>query len=325
MNLTCEVVLDLLPLYHDDVVNPETKKAVQAHLQNCENCRTALEKIKTSQVDTYLKTERANVVQSHQKAVMRKSFIAGVSVAAVLAVPILITFIVNLAVGRTLDWFFIVLASMLTVAAVTVVPLVMEKNKGMWTLCSFTAGIGLILASSAIFSGGNWFFVAMIPVIFGLFVVFGPFVVYKMPLTAGLKNHKGLVYFGISTTLLCAVIITAGIYSGGNAEFWRNAFLFTSASLTLPWGMFLVIRYLKANGLIKAGLCVLIVGVFTSTFNAVASWILTGTASLGFYGANLFSWDGVHVTNANINVLIILVSVVVGAGLLLAGFLKKKR
>lgn len=36
--LQCEIVQDLLPLYHDDVVNTVTKQAVKQHLDGCENC-----------------------------------------------------------------------------------------------------------------------------------------------------------------------------------------------------------------------------------------------------------------------------------------------
>ena len=42
MNITCKVIEDLLPLYHDDICSPDTKALVDAHLQNCENCKGVL-------------------------------------------------------------------------------------------------------------------------------------------------------------------------------------------------------------------------------------------------------------------------------------------
>lgn len=36
--LRCEVVQDLLPLYHDDVVNEVTKREIEEHLSACESC-----------------------------------------------------------------------------------------------------------------------------------------------------------------------------------------------------------------------------------------------------------------------------------------------
>lgn len=37
--LDCEIVRDLLPLYHDGVVSDTTKEAVAHHLETCKNCR----------------------------------------------------------------------------------------------------------------------------------------------------------------------------------------------------------------------------------------------------------------------------------------------
>lgn len=38
VELTCDIVGDLLPLYHDDVVSEGTKEAVERHLDTCEQC-----------------------------------------------------------------------------------------------------------------------------------------------------------------------------------------------------------------------------------------------------------------------------------------------
>ena len=40
--IKCEVIRDLLPLYHDDVCSEESKKLVEGHLASCENCREEL-------------------------------------------------------------------------------------------------------------------------------------------------------------------------------------------------------------------------------------------------------------------------------------------
>jgi len=332
MKLTCDIVLDLLPLYHDDVVNDSTKKAVAEHLQQCEGCRTALEKIKVNPVDNYLKNERTSVVQAHQHAVKRKSFIAGISIASVLAIPVLVTLIVNLSVGRTLDWFFIVLTSLMLVASISVVPLVVEKEKLLWTMGSFTGTLTLLLASVAIFDRGDWFFVAITPVIFGLSILFAPYVVHKLPLKGTVANHKGLLVMATNTALLYAVIFVSVAYTGtALADVWRSVFIVPPVSLILPWGMFLIIRYLRVNGLLKAGLCVLLTGVYATVLGDVLNWVIDGVRAsffeFTFTHANLFDWSNASmtVTNANIHLLILLNALVVGGALTVAGLLLKKR
>lgn len=42
MKLSCNVILDLLPLYYDQVCSDETKALVEEHLSSCESCREAL-------------------------------------------------------------------------------------------------------------------------------------------------------------------------------------------------------------------------------------------------------------------------------------------
>lgn len=44
-NLSCDIVRDLLPLYHDDVVSEVTKKTVEEHLAECESCKKEYEEL----------------------------------------------------------------------------------------------------------------------------------------------------------------------------------------------------------------------------------------------------------------------------------------
>lgn len=43
----CEIIKDLLPLYHDGVCSEQSKQLVEEHLEECENCRTELAQIAT--------------------------------------------------------------------------------------------------------------------------------------------------------------------------------------------------------------------------------------------------------------------------------------
>ena len=43
MKLPCELIQDLLPLYHDQVCSPASREAVEVHLQNCPACQRVLD------------------------------------------------------------------------------------------------------------------------------------------------------------------------------------------------------------------------------------------------------------------------------------------
>lgn len=42
MNITCDVIADLLPLYLDGMASEDTKKVISAHLKGCRTCRESL-------------------------------------------------------------------------------------------------------------------------------------------------------------------------------------------------------------------------------------------------------------------------------------------
>lgn len=46
MKHECEVILDLLPLYHDGVCSKKSRAMVEEHLTECESCKKALEEIR---------------------------------------------------------------------------------------------------------------------------------------------------------------------------------------------------------------------------------------------------------------------------------------
>ena len=44
--LKCNVVEDLMPLYIDDLVSEDTKKDIEFHLSQCEDCRKICNQLK---------------------------------------------------------------------------------------------------------------------------------------------------------------------------------------------------------------------------------------------------------------------------------------
>ena len=93
----------------------------------------------------------------------------------------------------------------------------------------------------------------------------------------------------VNTVLLYAVIVVCGWYSG-KAGYWRPALLNTTVCIPLPWVLFIIIRYLKANKLIKAGICTIIIGLFTALINDVITWIIDGNSHISITKANLEVW-----------------------------------
>ena len=48
--LHCDIIKDLIPSYVDEISSEETKKAVEAHLSQCQECRAYLDAVKSTEI-----------------------------------------------------------------------------------------------------------------------------------------------------------------------------------------------------------------------------------------------------------------------------------
>ena len=155
------------------------------------------------------------------------------------ALAAVICFIADLASDGALGWFWVVLASLLTAASLTLTPaLAPERMGGVWTAGTFTLALELLLGVCCLYTGGDWFFVAGISVLFGLCLVLLPFVLRRLPLPEALASRKTLLCLGADLALLLALLGVCCAYAGGD-WFWIMAVsvIFAAAVLLLPFVM----------------------------------------------------------------------------------------
>ena len=261
MKYECKVIEDLLPLYKDGICSEESKKAVEEHLNECPECRKMLDELNDTKIDEMIAKEKDNVIDSQSKFFKRKSALAGSIIAGVFAIPILICLIVDLATGNGLGWFFIVLAAMFIPTSLLVVPLMVTKNKMFTTMCSFTGSLIFLLGVIALYKHGSWFFIAAPAVLFGLTVVFGPFIVIRRPVKEYLGNYKGLTLIAAYTVTFFGMLTCIGIFGGGRG-FFPTAYLISVPIVAFVWLVFAIIRYAPANGLLKTGVIIMLINAF---------------------------------------------------------------
>ena len=273
MNKECEIVRDLLPLYIDDACSASSVEMIEAHLPECDECTRIHQTMKTDHYEEVLKAEKDDVIAHHAKTQTRKTLIVGAGIAGVLCIPIIVCLIVNLAVGHALSWFFIVLTSLFVFASLTVVPLVVEKQRGPAALFSFTISLLLLLLTCAIYTHGRWFMLVATSVIFGLSVVFMPYVAYAMPLSGFWKNNKGLLILGTDTILFTTMMLCIGFYNNVR-DYWHYMPPLALFNAGFIWIIFLVCRYLKTNKFIRAGISSIITGAYIYSADNVINLIL---------------------------------------------------
>lgn len=321
MNNICEIVRDLLPLYVDKACSSGSARLVEEHLPSCNECTAMYNSMQSGSYETSLQLEKDNVLSHHAKAEKRKTLIAGGAIAGILCIPIIVCLIVNLAVGHALDWFFIVLTSLLVFASLTVVPLIAERQKLVYTIFSFTGSLLLLLLSCAIYTHGDWFFVAGTSVLFGLSVVCMPYLVYALPLTPFWKRNKGLLTFGFCTVLMIIMLTAIGFYVV-SGTYWHTMPLLVFHNVGFVWLFFLICRYFPANYWIRAGIVSALTGGYLFTVNNVVSSVLG--VHLPYPEFNLNVWNGTTV-DGNIKWLMLISGIIIGAVCIIVGVVRAVR
>jgi len=284
------MIADLLPLYIDGVCSPASKRAVEEHLAECPDCKNTLEKLNNITIDSEIVKVRDEVIESQSRFFKRKSALAGAIVAAIFAIPVLVCLIVNIAHGNGLGWFFIVMTAMLIPASLIVVPLMAPENKMLYSMVSFTVSLLLLLAACCMYSSGSWFFIAASAVLFGLTVCFAPFIVSREPVRGYVEGKKGLTLMTAYTITYIVMILCIG-FSNRVPGFFRIAFGISGPMIVMAWILFMIIRYLPANGLIKAGVSVAALSLF-GYFGMDMVFLLIGKSALssGTYEYIDISW-----------------------------------
>lgn len=318
MNKQCEIVQDLLPLYVDNVCSKSSAEMVEEHVSQCSECLKLHEKMKNGNCEGALRTETESVIEHHTKSQKRKTLMVGSCIAGILCIPILVCLIVNLAVGHALDWFFIVLTSLMVFASLVVVPLVVEKKKGLCTIGSFTVSLMLLLMTCAIYTKGDWFWVVSSSVLFGLSVVLMPYIAYNVPVGGFLKRHKGLFILGVDVILLFTMLLCIGIYVN-NTMYWKATPPIVMFTTGFVWVIFLVCRYLKVSKFIRAGITCILVGGFAFLIDYVIDMIFDDNPVwpvMDFRTWNMETLDG------NIDWIILITFAVIGIILIGVGLIR---
>lgn len=321
MKYSCDMIRDVIPLYYDDVCSDQTKKIVEEHLQECDSCKTMIKKMGDITYNEDLEKEKESVIGHYKKNIKKKSLVAGF---CVLSVFLFICLTVNIITSKTVDWFFIVFAALMVFTSLTVTPLVAEKRKRLWTFGCFTISLMLLLLVCCLYSKGDWFWVASVSTLFGLSVVFLPFVIGEFPLKSFTSQNRDMVVLAIDTLLFYAIIVVCGLY-GGSAHYWKDAFAIGTVAALFVWFLFAVIRYQKSNKFIKSGISVIAGAIFFSLIHDIIYWTMEGVLHISLADANLRVWTNDKMINSNLYLLILLVGCIIGSILLVIGVICKRR
>ncbi len=232
MKTDCEIIRDLLPLYVDDICSGKSRELVDEHLRECGECSCLLEKLRSAEIEEDLKTEKQDVIQYGVRSFKKLSARTGITVSGLFMIPILALLAVNLIAGSQMGWFLIVLAALAVAASLIAVPILVPENKLFWTFCAFTVSLEVLLGVICLVARGDWFYLVSSAVLFGLSVIFLPFLIKAKPLQKWVgSTRKVWIVLGVDAVLFLNMMNTIRLYGQGGNRFWLTAGVVAGAAL----------------------------------------------------------------------------------------------
>ena len=138
---------------------------------------------------------------------------------------------------------------------------VLEGRRISVYLAAETVLLELLLLTGCLYSGGDWFPMAAVGVLFGLSLFVVPVLLWQMPLGPFIGRNKLLAWFVVETALLFLLLAVGQWYDGGD-WLWSVGIPVTLVGLSLPWGLMALGRYLPAGPWIRAALCAFWTGLW---------------------------------------------------------------
>ena len=199
------------------------------------------------------------------------------------AVTIVVCFICNLAIGHGLDWFWIVLTSLMLAFSFTNVPLMVKKERGVLCLGAATVSLFLLLLVCWWYTRGPWngFGTAVTAVCLAL-----PWGLYLLArFCPKRRGFPAIVMASVTVwNLLLVLLCTAG--KGENLLYGRAV---TALSYRPVWCIFAVAAYVPLHGCLKAGLICLISDFTIPFLDITLSSLLLQPAHFGW--SVFFDWS----------------------------------
>ena len=222
-------------------------------------------------------------------------------------------FICNLAIDKSLTWFWIVVAALSLSFTFTNLPQLIKRHKLILLPLSNYLTLCLLLGVCCIYTKGNWFWITTISVLLGLAILFIPIYISRYKIFSRLKKFNDFVSVGIDFILLNILLVVVYSFTISNGYSSNNWYLQIALPITLTLYLFiniiLSVRFLKINRLLKTSIILFLTDIiylivpFINTDNASAQKELN---QLNIFKADFYNWITEFPLENNIHLIIFL-------------------
>ena len=242
-------------------------------------------------------------------------------------------FICNLAIDKTLSWFWIVLSALILAFTFTNLPKFIKKYKLILIPLSQYLALVLLLGVCCIYTNDNWFWIPVLSVLLGLTIIFVPIYIAKYEVFSKIQKYNDFISVAVDFLMLNILLIVINVYTltNGYTDGWWyfKIALPIVLCVCLALNIIMSVRFLKINRFLKTSIILLLSNVFLylpPLFIKVKNLeIQRGIDEINIFNANLFSWQIGVTLEQNIHLIICLTLLFLALVFLTVGLIRHCR
>ncbi|MBQ3116078.1 MAG: helix-turn-helix transcriptional regulator [Clostridia bacterium] len=242
-------------------------------------------------------------------------------------------FICDLAINKTLSWFWIVLSALILAFTFTNLPKVIKKYKLIFIPLSQYLALVLLFGVCCIYNNGNWFWIATLSVLLGLTIIFTPIYIAKYKVFSKIKKCNDFVSVAVDFLMLNILLVVINSYALTNG--YANGWWYFKIALPivlflyLALNIILCVRFLRINRFLKTSVILLLSNAFLylpPLFIKVKNpEIQKEIDQINIFKANFSSWGKGIMLEQNIHLIICLALLFVSLVFLTVGLISHFR
>ena len=246
-------------------------------------------------------------------------------------------FICDLAINKSLTWFWIVLSALILAFTFTNLPKYMKKHKLILIPLSMFLALCLLLGVCCIYTSGNWFWIPTLSVLLGLIIIFSPIYISKFKVFEKVKKYCNFISVGIDFVALNLLLVIIDLFSVSNGYANKHWYLKIALPITLLLYLFLnillTVRFLKVNKFIKTSIILFLINLlyippmFIKSNNSFVQNEIIDDVNI--LKSNLSAWNPKATLDNNIHLIIALTLLLLSSMFLISGlilhYIRKKK
>lgn len=246
------------------------------------------------------------------------------------ALALIPCFICNLAINKTLSWFWIVLSALILSFTFTNLPSLVKKHKLLVLPASMFGALVLLLGVCAIYTKGDWFIIPTLAILLALVIVFMPIYISKYKAFEKIRNYNDFISVAIDFVMLNILLIAIDVYCAINGHSSGHWYLNIALPITficyLLLSIMMCVRFLKINKLIKTGLILFFIDLpylFIPFIKFKNPEVQQEFSDCNIFNANFSNWSANANLESNIHCILFLSSLALAITFLSFGLIKQ--